>query len=79
LGCPAIIGRGSRCGRCAAAYRVPTSWADAVKRRDGYRCVVCGSGDRVQADHIVPRARGGAHTVENGRTLCHRHHLEAHR
>ncbi len=48
--------------------------------RDGGRCQwpvdsggVCGSTLRVQFDHIVPRARGGPSTVENGRILCAHH------
>lgn len=78
LGCQTMIRSGSRCKACARAYRVPTDWANAVKARDGYRCVICGSADRVQAHHTVPRSDGGGHTMTNGRTLCHRHHQEAH-
>lgn len=81
LDCPAFIGQGSRCAACSARYRSAYSrhqWAAAVKARDGYRCVICGSGDRVQADHIVGLAQGGTDTLGNGRTLCHRHHVEKH-
>jgi 5-methylcytosine-specific restriction endonuclease McrA len=78
LDCPRLIRTGSRCRLCAAAYRVPGGWSDAVKRRDGYRCVVCGSTLGVEADHIIPRSQGGPHTLENGRTLCRRHHQERH-
>ena len=81
LDCPAFIGSGSRCAGCAARYRSSYSrhgWAAAVKARDGYRCVICGGADRVQADHIVGLARGGRDTPENGQTLCHKHHREKH-
>lgn len=81
LDCPKLIDRGSRCRDCAAAYRVPTQWAREVKARDNARCVVSGCAtpyDRVQADHVTPRAAGGQHTLANGRTLCHRHHQERH-
>lgn len=78
LDCPRLIASGSRCAACAAAYKVPKAWSVAVKRRDGYRCVICGSADRVQADHIVARSRGGSHEVSNGQTLCNRHHAEKH-
>jgi 5-methylcytosine-specific restriction endonuclease McrA len=78
LDCSTIIRLGSRCRRCRAAYRVPPHWSELVKRRDGYRCVICGSTTQVEADHIIPRSRGGQHTLENGRTLCHQHHREAH-
>jgi 5-methylcytosine-specific restriction endonuclease McrA len=57
---------------------VPTSWADAVKARDGYRCVICGSAEGVAAHHIRPRSEGGPHTLANGETRCRRHHQEAH-
>ncbi len=83
LGCPTLIARGSRCPDCARRYRSSYSrhgWARAVKARDDYRCTVPGCptpDDRVQADHIVPLSRGGADTLENGRTLCHTHHRKA--
>ena len=49
------------------------AWAAAVKRRDGYRCVVpgCDSKGRVIADHIVEITDGGARfDPSNGETLC---------
>lgn len=50
-----------------------------IFRRDGYKCVVCGLGEReglsMHADHIKPRARGGVSTVENGQTLCSKHNF----
>lgn len=39
-------------------------------RRDGGRCVLCRSADRVQVDHIIPRTKGGGHALANLRTLC---------
>lgn len=47
----------------------------AVKERDGYRCVVCGSTRDVRAAHIVPVAQGGSYEPENGRTLCKAHDM----
>ena len=46
-----------------------------ILERDGYRCVLCGSSTQLQADHVVPAARGGSDQMENGRTLCKRDHL----
>lgn len=43
---------------------------DAIKARDGYCCVQCGSMDRIQVDHIVALALGGTNDLENGQTLC---------
>ena len=42
----------------------------AVWRRDGGRCVSCGSKERLQFDHVIPVALGGAGTVENLQLLC---------
>lgn len=49
---------------------------DAVKRtvwdRDGGRCVRCREDDYLEFDHIIPRSRGGANTVNNVQLLCRR-------
>jgi len=42
----------------------------AVWRRDAGRCVSCGSKERLQFDHVIPVALGGAGTVENLQLLC---------
>lgn len=81
LDCPALISQGSRCRACQERYRGSydrNEWPAAVKARDGYACVICGSRDRVVADHVVPLGRGGSHSVDNGQTLCHRHHAAKH-
>ena len=38
---------------------------------------VCGSEVRLEVDHVVPRGKGGASTVELRRILCKGHNLEA--
>lgn len=43
---------------------------DQVWRRDQGRCVECGSQDRLEFDHIIPFARGGANTYRNVQLLC---------
>lgn len=57
----------------------------AVYERDDYTCQVCGveggaDGEDVvlQADHIVPRSRGGEDDMENLRTLCRTCHQARH-
>lgn len=43
----------------------------AVFERDGWRCVLCGGAGRLEADHVVPLARGGApFDMANLQTLC---------
>jgi 5-methylcytosine-specific restriction endonuclease McrA len=63
---------------------VPARVRAAVWKRDQGRCqwrldsgAHCGSTYRVELDHIVPEARGGAPTEGNLRCLCERHNKEA--
>jgi hypothetical protein len=41
-----------------------------VFERDHFRCTYCGSGENLQCDHIIPRARGGMDVLENLTTAC---------
>lgn len=47
-----------------------------VMRRDGFRCVLCGSrasdGVQLHVDHIMPVSKGGKTELSNLRTLCDR-------
>lgn len=51
-----------------------------IKKRDGFKCVVCGKGlkDGVElhVDHIKPKDYGGKATIENGQTLCGQHNYQ---
>ena len=48
-----------------------------VFRRDKYRCRMCGSAGRLEADHRVPLWRGGAPLdVDNVWTLCRSCHFK---
>lgn len=61
------------------------TWARAVKGRDSYTCQECGKTSKelgtkkIHAHRIIPGARGGKMTVENGVTLCGKCHREAHK
>lgn len=49
-----------------------SSWEkfrDDVTKRDQGKCVYCGK-DGVQLDHIVPRAKGGGHSLDNLVLAC---------
>ena len=45
-------------------------WREEIKRRDGYRCVYCGSTDNLTIDHVVPQCKGGSTDAANCRTAC---------
>jgi hypothetical protein len=56
---------------------IPTSVKLAVWRRDGGRCVVCGSADELHFGHDLPYSKGGTSiTEENVQLMCARHNLE---
>ncbi len=73
--CHRLIARGSYCAACGGTsrgWRWSTVIVPAVLRRDGHRCVQCGSTTGpFDVDHILPRAMGGSDTdLRNLRTLC---------
>lgn len=41
-----------------------------IFERDGFKCVLCGSKEELQVDHIVARIHGGGDEEANLRTLC---------
>ncbi|MEN2992147.1 MAG: HNH endonuclease [Bacteroidia bacterium] len=49
--------------------QVPLTKAN-VFRRDGFRCVYCGSSQALTLDHVVPRSQGGDDSWENLVTAC---------
>lgn len=51
---------------------------EGVFARDGHRCVICG-GPGKDAHHIIERRlfSDGGYYLNNGATLCEKHHLEA--
>ena len=57
-------------------------WADEVKARDNYRCILCGSTYRIEAHHILPvshdHLRQYIFKINNGVTLCRDCHEKVH-
>jgi len=59
--------------RCSLEY---TLWRRAVLSRDNYKCIWCGSKEKLEVDHIkkfslYPELR---FAIDNGRTLCSKCH-----
>lgn len=53
-----------------AGRMVPQSVKDAVWRRDGGKCAICGSQEALEFDHIIPFSLGGSNTYRNVQLLC---------
>jgi len=57
---------------------IPSNVKKAVWKRDGGKCVNCGSEIDLQYDHIIPVAKGGSSTFENIQILCKKCNLKKH-
>jgi len=49
---------------------IPSDVQKEVWKRDGGRCIKCGSSVNLHFDHIIPFSKGGSNTVENIQILC---------
>lgn len=49
---------------------IPSEVRREVWRRDGGKCVKCGSRKNLEYDHIVPLSKGGSNTARNIELLC---------
>ena len=58
---------------------IPTEVKLEVWKRDGGKCVQCGSRDNLHFDHMIPFSKGGSSLLaENIQLLCARHNLQKH-
>ena len=83
----------ARCGDCSHSWSIPheenvkartstplNHWATQVRKRDGGKCVVCGSTVKLEAHHIVPVSVDPTFSLTpgNGVCLCYTCHRKAH-
>lgn len=54
----------------ARRERIPEDVRIFVWKRDGGRCVKCGSQENLEFDHIIPVSKGGSNTARNIQLLC---------
>ncbi len=52
---------------------IPDSVKMYVWKRDNGRCVICGSQEKLEFDHIIPISMGGSNTERNIQLLCEKH------
>lgn len=69
---------GGRASRASLKSRADLLCALVVKKRDGYRCTLCGSREIPNWAHVISRGASYAqvrHDLENSTTLCKRCHF----
>jgi hypothetical protein len=54
-------------------------WSEAIKKKDGYKCVYCSETECLDSHHLAPKCFYPSLMlkVENGITVCKLHHLMA--
>lgn len=59
---------------CANESKMHAPVSDKVRwdvfKRDGYKCVKCGSDSDLTIDHEKPKSKGGGNEIGNLKTMC---------
>lgn len=58
--------------KTASRERISDEVKMYVWKRDNGKCVMCGSQDKLEFDHIIPLSMGGSNTARNIQLLCER-------
>jgi len=58
--------------------QIPDDVKIFVWKRDGGKCVKCGSIENLEYDHIIPFSKGGSNTERNIQLLCEKCNREKH-
>lgn len=53
--------------------KIPDRVRREVYAADGWRCVVCGTSENLEIDHIMPVSKGGTDERSNLQTMCAHH------
>ena len=61
-----------RARRKASRYTQQVEVREKVLKRDGYKCLKCGSTKKLTLDHIVSVYNGGKNSIDNLQTLCNK-------
>ncbi len=63
----------------ARKKQIRAKFREIVFKRDGHKCVMCGSTEDLAAHHIIDRNKiaNGGYVLENGITLCPPCHVRA--
>lgn len=64
------------CGVVIYERNVDSSTKQAIRSRDGNRCVICGSTNQLEVDHMRGLQNGGSNDESNLATLCDDCHTE---
>lgn len=67
-----LRGNRRRHGIRTARRQIPAAVKAYVWERDGGRCVLCGTDQLLEYDHIIPYSKGGSDSVSNIRLVCGR-------
>src|SRR5437773_544436 len=59
-----------------ASRYIPKHVKEAVIKRDGNKCRLCGDTSYLEFDHLTPYSKGAPATVDNIQQLCRKCNLE---